>query len=430
MSAFDKIIGYENIKEELKWYSDILKNPVDYEKLGVSGPNGLLLYGDPGVGKSMMAKALISESGCKAYTLRKNLPNGDFVKEIKRIFDEAAANAPSIVLLDDVDKFANCDYSNKDAEEYVTIQACMDEYRGKNIFVVATANDRYYLPDSLLRPGRFDKLINVGLPNREESAQIIDYYLKSKAIDVDVDSKEVSRLIAGNSCAALENVINEAGIMAAYQKKPLIQREDIINACIRFIYGAPIVSEIKNIENAELTALHEAGHVVVAEILQPGSVNVAYLGNGNGSMRGFAAIQRKNAGFYDFEGEEFGILHTLGGKAAVEVIKGKKAVGCGSDMEDVFQDVRNLVENECAFGMEGYTFGRFGSDRSSNRMEEIVLREVKRYYEQTKRIITENRLFVGAVMTALLEKRIVTGKEIAVIRESLAEKNSKPAMKL
>ena len=94
MSAFDKIIGYENIKEELKWYSDILKNPAYYEKLGVNGPNGLLLYGDPGVGKSMMAKALIAESGCKAYTLRKNLPNGDFVKEIKRIFDGAAENSP------------------------------------------------------------------------------------------------------------------------------------------------------------------------------------------------------------------------------------------------------------------------------------------------------------------------------------------------
>ena len=120
-------------------------------------------------------------------------------------------------------------------------------------------------------------------------------------------------------------------------------------------------------------------------------------------------------------GEEFDILHTLGGKAAVEVIKGKKAVGCGSDMEDVFQNVKNLVESECAFGMEGYTFGRFGSDRSSNRMEEIVLREVKRYYEQTKRIITENRLFVGAVMATLLEKRIVTGKEIAKIRESVEE---------
>jgi len=422
MSAFDQIIGYENIKEELKWYSDILKNPKNYEKLGVSGPSGLLLYGDPGVGKSMMAKALISESGCKAYTLRKNLPNGDFVKEIKRVFDEAAENAPSIVLLDDVDKFANCDYSHTDAEEYVTIQACMDECKGKNVFVVATANDRFYLPDSLLRPGRFDKRIEVGLPNREEAEQIIDYYLKNKAIDKDVDSKEVSRLIAGNSCAVLENVINEAGIMAAYKKKKLIRREDIINACIRYICEAPLVSEIKNFENAELIALHEAGHVVAAEILQPGSVGVAYLGNSDGNIRGFAVIQKKEGYSYCLDGEEFDILHALGGKAAVEVIRGKRDVGCTSDMKAVFLKVRNLVERECAFGMEGYIFRNMPSDISLSRTEEIVLREVKRYYDQTRSIIAENRLFVGAVTAALLEKRIVTGKEIEVIRRSLTDR--------
>ena len=425
MCEFDKIIGYENIKEELRWYSDILKHPKKYQALGVTGPSGLLLYGDPGVGKSLMAKALISESGCIAYTLRKNLPDGDFVKEIKRVFDEAAQNAPSIVLLDDVDKFANCDYSNKDAEEYVTIQACIDEYKGKNIFVVGTANDRGYLPDSLLRPGRFDKLIEVGLPSREEAEQIIKYYLKDKTLDKDVDSKEVSRLIAGDSCAVLESVINEAGIMAAYKKKKLIQREDIINACIRYLCEAPLVSEIKNTENAELIALHEAGHVVAAEVLQPGSVGVTYLGNEDGKIRGFAVIQNMESDSYSLDREEFDILYALGGKAAVEVIRGKQDVGCSSDMRTVFRKVQNLVERECVFGMEGFIFGFEPSDNSLSRMEDIVLREVKRYYDQTKRIIAENRLFVGAVMAALLEKRIVTGKEIAKILESVEESRGK-----
>ena len=109
MANFGQIIGYENIKEELKWYCDILKSPERYKRLGIKAPKGLLLYGDPGVGKSLMANCLIEESGCNAYTIRKNLPNGDFVKEIKRIFEEASASAPSIVFLDDIDKFANCD---------------------------------------------------------------------------------------------------------------------------------------------------------------------------------------------------------------------------------------------------------------------------------------------------------------------------------
>ena len=128
---------------------------------------------------------------------------------------------------------------------------------------------------------------------------------------------------------------------------------------------------------------------------------------------------------YSLEREEFDILHALGGKAAVEVIRGKQDVGCSSDMRRVFRKVQNLVERECVFGMEGFVFSIEPSDNSLSRMEDIVLREVKRYYNQTKRIIAENRLFVGAVMAALLEKRIVTGKEIAKIRESVEESRGK-----
>ena len=182
MRAFDQIIGYENIKEELRWYCDILKYPKKYKALGVSGPSGLLLYGEPGVGKSLMAKCFITESGRKTYTIRKHLPNGDFIKEIKSIFDEATANTPSIVFLDDVDKFANCDYNHTDAEEYVTIQACMDECKGKDVFVIATANDENYLPESLRRKGRFDKELEVDIPTLKEAEEIIRFYLKDKKV--------------------------------------------------------------------------------------------------------------------------------------------------------------------------------------------------------------------------------------------------------
>ena len=159
MKAMDKIIGYSSIKRELKQISDTLKNREAYDKLGVSSPRGLLLYGDPGVGKSLMAAAIIEESGRPAYICRKDKPNGDFVKYIKETFDKAAENAPSIVFLDDMDKFTNGDERHPDAEEYVTVQSCIDEVRGKEVFVLATVNNIRNLPRSLRRAGRFDRTI-------------------------------------------------------------------------------------------------------------------------------------------------------------------------------------------------------------------------------------------------------------------------------
>lgn len=141
MSKFDMIIGYTAIKKELKQIADTLKNREAYDRLGVSAPRGLLLYGEPGVGKSLMASAIIEECGRQAFICRKDKPNGDFVKDIKATFDKAMENAPSIVYLDDMDKFANGDERHPDAEEYVTVQSCIDKAKGKEVFVLATVNN-------------------------------------------------------------------------------------------------------------------------------------------------------------------------------------------------------------------------------------------------------------------------------------------------
>ncbi len=127
MSAFDRIIGYEDIKTELKRFADYFKNPGKYEKLGVSFPSGILLHGDPGLGKSLMAKCFIEESGVKCFTLRKEKPDGDFVNQIKAVYESVKNEAVAIVFLDDMDKYANEDDLHLDAEEYVAIQSCIDD---------------------------------------------------------------------------------------------------------------------------------------------------------------------------------------------------------------------------------------------------------------------------------------------------------------
>ena len=188
MSKFDMIIGYSAEKKELRQIADTLKNRESYEKLGVSAPRGLLLYGEPGVGKSLMASAVIEASGRQVFVCRKDQPNGDFVKHIKETFDKAIENAPAIVLLDDMDKFANGDERHPDAEEYVTVQSCIDNAKGKEVFVLATVNNMRCLPKSLHRAGRFDRVIEIETPRGNDALAIISHYLKNKKVVADVDN--------------------------------------------------------------------------------------------------------------------------------------------------------------------------------------------------------------------------------------------------
>ena len=208
MSAFDKIIGYSSLKKELMQISDTLKNREFYDKLGVSAPRGLLLHGEPGVGKSLMASAIIEDSGRPVFCCRKDCPNGDFIKKIKATFDKATQSAPSIVYLDDMDKFANGDEQRPDAEEYVTVQSCIDEIKDKQLFVLATVNNTRCLPESLCRAGRFDRTIEVKAPRGEDALKIITYYLKSKRFVDEVDPSVIAKIMEGHSCADLETVIN------------------------------------------------------------------------------------------------------------------------------------------------------------------------------------------------------------------------------
>ncbi len=239
MSAFDQMIGYESIKAELKRVSDVLKNPERYRKLGVNTPRGVLLYGEPGLGKTMMARCIIEESEREAFIIRKDLPDGEFIKTIKETFDKAKKAAPSIILFDDMDKYANEDYQHKDAEEYVAIQSGIDSVKDSEVFVIATANDEYNLPDSMLRPGRFDIRIEMTIPEIKDTEKIIEFYLSKKKYVESMDYEEIASLLEGNTCAELEHVINDAAIIAGYEGKDKIEQEDVVKACLRVIYKAP-----------------------------------------------------------------------------------------------------------------------------------------------------------------------------------------------
>lgn len=425
MSEFDKVIGYDDIVIELKRYCDTLKNSEKYMKLGVTLPSGILLYGDPGVGKTLMSKCFVTESGCRVITLRKDEPNGDFVNKIKATFDEAKKGGTTIVFLDDMDKYANEDTMHRDAEEYVAIQSCIDECRGEGVFVLATVNDKYCLPDSLLRAGRFDKVIEVRVPKGKDAERVIRHFLSEKQMLGDVDVEEITRLLEGKSCAELETVINEAGIYAGYENRGRIYQSDVVKACMRMIFESPECISSDEDGNTECVAVHEAGHAVVAEMLDPGSVTLISVCRHIGSVEGVTKVRRPKGYRVSKELQEHEVMCGLAGKAALDVVYGMPDMGCEADMHKVFDKVSEFVDNNCTIGFD--TFERENPSQCLlEKKDMLIAAEVDRYYLSTKRIITENREFLDNIKEALMDHNTVTYREIQYLKEGFTNSVSTP----
>lgn len=412
MDIIDKIIGYEGIKKELKKFADIIQNTEKYEKLGAKLPAGIMIYGDPGVGKSLMADCLIKASGRPSFVCRKNKPDGEFINHIKQVFDEAAKNAPSIVLLDDLDKFANEDYRHNNAEEYVTVQACMDEVKNKNVLVIATVNERFLLPDSLRREGRFDEKFEINNPQGEDAKQIIKYYLSQKKYVADLDIDEVSRLLNGFSCAELESLINKAGVNAGFEGKSQIEMNDILKAYIKTCYNAPTSSYSRTEKQSEIIAYHEAGHAIIAELLQPGSVSLITIANHMGTMGGFTAYYECDDYWVDKHYMENRIMTLLAGKAATELKYGKVDIGCGSDIERAYRIEKRLLTEYCEFGFKNY----MKRDRNETVPEHIakdIAHELDKHYLKCKEILADNMPIVEKIAKKLIQKELLSHADIS-----------------
>ena len=423
MSEFDKIIGYNDIKTELMKICDVIRNTAKYDALGVAPVAGLLLNGHPGVGKTLMANCFIKESGRKAYVLRKDKPDGEFVNEIKNVFTEAMKNAPSIILLDDMDKFANVDNYHQDADEYVTIQSCIDEIKGKGVFVVATTNGTRKMPDSLLRAGRFDFIINIKEPEGQDAIDIVRFYLSKKKVIADINAEEIAHLLCGNSCASLETIINIAGQYAGYKNKTMIDMDDIISACLRVIYDAPESNKPHDPTTLKKTAYHEAGHVVVNEILEPNCVDLVSVRKAYSGDYGITTFHNTNEYWNSFEHMENRVIALLAGKAVTEIVFGDVDLGAVDDLNRAFRIASRFVDDYCAYGFN------FSEERGVNvnsfeliqRKENRLAVDIEKYYTKAKKILIDHREFLDALAKRLQEKDTLVGSEIREIKVKVGE---------
>jgi len=421
-NAFDRIIGYEDVKAELHELADVLKDPEKYARLGVRPPKGLLLYGVPGIGKTLMAGCLTEASGRKAFTCRKSGGKDSFTAAIRTVFKEASESAPSIVLLDDMDKFANDDEWHINSEEFVTVQTCIDEFCTRGVFVIATANSLDLLPESLIRKGRFDRRIEVTKPDPESAAEIVRHYLADKKTVGDIDCELIAAILGGESCATLETIVNEAGIQAGMADRTLIGMEDMIRACVRVLYNAPAALSKTQVKNMDRIACHEAGHALMAELLEPGSVHLVSICHGSGSVGGVttSGYGRNQISRKEMERE---IMVTLAGRAAVELVFGDMDPGAAGDMKKAAWMINDAIKTYFIFGPEMRGIG--DSELHSVRKEEYISRELERYAMDARRLLAENRGMLDRLMQRLMEQHTLVGPEIRDAIEGAAGKKDR-----
>ena len=415
MSAFDKIIGYESVKNELYQIIDMFKNREMYQKMGANLPKGVLLYGAPGMGKTMLAQALIEECNVKTFVVKKNKDEKSSLIEITKTFELASKENESIVFIDDLDKFSDSNEYDVDDEAFVAVQAGIDSVKNKNVLVIATINNYRKLPTSLKRNGRFDRKIGLRSPTNEDAAKIIKYYLQSKSVDKNLNYEDVSKMISYTSCADLETILNESAIYATYARKESIDIEDIVKAYLRDQYNIPDENTKCSDEETEITSLHEAGHAVIGEAIKQGSVGfISVQTTGRSSKGGFTHFCE------EFKRRPENVLIALGGKCAVELFyEGRCASGCQSDLSQAIGMLRDGVTESgtCGVGMLEIT-----SEPSQNyveRNESVVQAELERFMFQAKDILLKNKDFVLKLTEKLKNKKNLLYSDIQEVRNTV-----------
>lgn len=418
MREFNKVIGYESIKKELYRILDMMNNHDKYSALGVKTTRGLLFNGKPGLGKTLMAKCFIKASKRKTFTIRKDKPNEDFIKYIKSTFEKAKKETPCIVFLDDLDKFANEDEVHKNSEVFVTIQSCIDDLENKEVFVLATTNSIKNIPDSLLREGRIGKKFYFNYPKEEDVKAIVKYYLSKKKVSKDLNYEDIARLLGGRSCACLEKVINEAGANAAYEGKKEIEMNDIVKAFLDLMYFN--TADInKNLSRyTRNIAVHEAGHAVVGDILDPNSINLVHINpNSISHINGFAFFHQGDDYFLDIKNMENMVITLLAGKAATELVYGKVDTGTSTDISKAYSLVKEMVTDYCAKGFNNYEERKCDLDHDE---KQLIANELDRYYLMAKQIIIENRKFFDAIVDKLVKDKVVLYGEMQELKAKYA----------
>eukprot|EP00413_Alexandrium_margalefii_P036932 CAMPEP_0204583914 /NCGR_PEP_ID=MMETSP0661-20131031/46042_1 /ASSEMBLY_ACC=CAM_ASM_000606 /TAXON_ID=109239 /ORGANISM="Alexandrium margalefi, Strain AMGDE01CS-322" /LENGTH=517 /DNA_ID=CAMNT_0051593311 /DNA_START=1 /DNA_END=1554 /DNA_ORIENTATION=- len=434
---FSDVAGIDEAKEELTEIVDFLKAPERFVKVGAKIPKGVLLTGPPGTGKTLMAKALAGESGVPFIQASASefieLFVGVGASRVRDIFKQAKEKAPCIIFIDEIDAIgrqrgAGMGGGNDEREQTLNqILTEMDGFEGNTgVIVVAATNRSDILDNALLRPGRFDRRVQVGLPDVKGREQILNVHIKNKKIADDIKLTDVARRTAGFSGADLENLMNESAILTARRKKQAITDQEINDAADRVIAGLEGRGLADN-SAKKLIAYHEAGHALVGTLLPyHDPVNKVTL-IPRGQAKGLTWFTpNEDQSLISLNTLKARITGALGGRAAEQIVFGSSQVttGAGGDLQQVERMARSMVTQ---FGMsdvgsiaidDGGFMGPSYSEELGSKIDDAIRSISDECYLQALNVVMENRACLDRITDELMELETVSGDRL---REIVAE---------
>ena len=443
--TFAQVAGLREEKEELEEIVDFLKSPKKYIQVGARIPKGVLLVGPPGTGKTLLAKAVAGEAGVPFFTMS----GSDFVEmfvgvgasRVRDLFEDAKKNAPCIIFIDEIDAVARrrgTGLGGGHDEREQTLNQLLVEMDGfgvnEGIIVMAATNRVDILDPAILRPGRFDRKVMVGRPDVQGRKEILEVHAKGKPLGDDVDLTQIAQTTAGFAGADLENLLNEAAILAAKENRVFIQQKDIQRSFVKVGIGAEKKSKIVSEKERRITAYHEAGHAILFHVLPDvGPVySVSIIPTGAGAAGYTMPLPEKDE-MFNTKGKMLQeITVSLGGRVAEELVFDDITTGASQDIKQATSLAKSMVTK---FGMsdelglinydhdnEEVFVGRDFANTSRGYGEEIagkIDKEVKRIidecYAKAKTIIVEHHDVLEACANLLLEKEKITGEEFGAL---------------
>nr|WP_321468285.1 ATP-dependent zinc metalloprotease FtsH [uncultured Desulfobulbus sp.] len=430
------VAGIDEAKEEIEEVVEFLKNPSRFVEAGAKIPSGVLLYGEPGTGKTLLAKAIAGEAGVPFYSISGSnfveMYVGIGASRVRDLFNEGKKKAPCIIFIDEIDavgrhRSAGAASGGNDEREQTLNQLLveMDGFEANNqVIVIAATNRQDILDPALLRPGRFDRQVMVPLPDVGGREKILQVHARNVKIAPDVNWQVLAKGTPGFSGAQLASLINEAALLMARHKKSHIDMETLDAAKDKVMMGAERRSMIITEREKRITACHEAGHALVALML-PGTdpvhkVTIIPRGRALGLTMQLPEEERNSH-------DKIYLFHTLctllGGRLAEEVVFDQMTTGAGNDIERVSDIARKMV---CEWGMSeavgpltfhatsplGGQAAQIISEQTAMLLDAEVKKLVQSAYDRAKDILTNHRLHLDAITQALLDRETISGEDI------------------